>query len=84
MRTFISNYWWAVWGAVVSLLFIRSRFLKTGTEEPFFRRIIYSFLPSLDPSSEKYQKLRIGIVIFAIVGVALAMIANILLYLNKN
>ncbi len=74
------DYWWAILAVAITTFLVRRRFIALGGNEHFLRRLLYAFWPNTDPTNEKRSKLSIGIVTFAVIGIAIAMIASLLPY----
>ena len=83
MKEFISQYWWAVWGVLVTVTLVWYRVSKRGGNEPLFRKVLYSAFPETDPSN-RHRRISSKVFIFAVVGILFAVVANILLiFLNR-
>ena len=84
MKDFLSQYWWAVWGVLATVTMVWYRFVKRGGNEPFLRKVLYSAIPEASPENEQHGKISLKVLIFAVVGILVAIAANLLLiFLNR-
>ncbi len=79
MKEFLSQYWWAIWGVLATVAMVWYRFVKRGGDEPFLRKVLYSAFPEASPENEQRRKISLKVMIFAAVGILVAIAASLLL-----
>lgn len=76
----IADNWWILWGVVAAAFIIWRGLVRRGGSEPLLRRIVWVARPRIDPQHPSYDAgLPFRLMLFATGGVALAMLALLLL-----
>ena len=76
--TWITQYWYLIFGIVGGASFIVIRMRRRGGAEPFLTRLLYSIVPLLDPQSEERKSLTPRALVLFVV--ALAILALVILF----